>query len=227
MTVFFTRTHFVNSTLFLCKRYGSIGTNTVQYVCVCVCHRVNKTHMQTGSGTFKMNDNKKPFGKESALWRLCLLSSSPGADGGGGERPWERAPGAAGPTHFCCPQLSRLHTQVWEAVCRRGSKLRRERGGRVTGARSAAHVGPHSEPAGGGAERGAVVTHCSVAHRRRPCLMTCCYLLNMTFTSSLLQSVFLRFENIFKLVLVKAEIIAHTIFILYNKSIITINTIIK
>ncbi len=30
-------------------------------------------------------------------------------------------------TLLLCAQLSRLHTQVWEAVCRRGSQLHRER----------------------------------------------------------------------------------------------------
>ena len=40
-------------------------------------------------------------------------------------------------TLLLCGRPSRVHTEVWEAVCRRGSQRRRGRGGRVTGARSA------------------------------------------------------------------------------------------
>ncbi|CAL8383516.1 unnamed protein product [Boreogadus saida] len=80
-----------------------------------------------------------------------------GGSGNGGLR------GGSGSRHtsIVC-QLSRLHTQVWEAVCRRGSQLRGERGGRVTGARSAAHGGAQGA-SWGRRNREPVAPDCSVS----------------------------------------------------------------
>ena len=113
-------------------------------------------------------------------------------------------------------QLSRLHTQVWEAVCRRGSKLRRESGGRVTGARSAAHVGPCSESQLWGLRGGKESRWLQTAvwqtdgSGHRPCVVMYCndiYIIHPKLYSNVLVTKY------FKLVLIKAEIKAHNIFI--------------
>lgn len=70
------------------------------------------------------------------LYRVTFLCVSAEPDGSSVKRlsAWEPSRGFVRADTL---PLCALHTQVWEAVCRRGSQLQRERGGRVTGARSA------------------------------------------------------------------------------------------
>lgn len=70
------------------------------------------------------------------LYRVTFLCVSAEPDGSSVKRlsAWEPSWGFVRADTL---PLCALHTQVWEAVCRCGSQLQRERGGRVTGARSA------------------------------------------------------------------------------------------